>query len=121
MEVDEIKKVRLEKLHHWESRGIKPYGGKFKVTHSIREILDNFQEETEVVIAGRILANRKHGKVYFMDLEDQTGRMQLFLRSNNLEEQFDTIKDLDIGDIIGAKGQLFITKTGQQSLRVMEF
>ncbi|MCK5580499.1 MAG: lysine--tRNA ligase [Candidatus Omnitrophica bacterium] len=121
MEVSEIKNVRIGKLNNLIEKGVIPYGGRFEPSSSIAEVLANFEEEKEVVLAGRIMANRKHGKVVFMDLRDQTDKIQLFIKANNVgEELFDIIKELDIGDIVGVKGVLFKTKTEQESVRVFE-
>ena len=117
--VDDLKASRLVKLEHLRQKGIKPYGQKFPGIEPISKVLAEFQENRQVVVAGRIMANRKHGKVYFLDLMDQTGKMQLFVKADNVStELFELIGDLDIGDIIGVKGELFTTKTGQQSVRV---
>jgi len=116
MELDEIKKIRNDKSKSLVDQGIYPYGEKFEVTNSIAEILENFEEEKEVILAGRLLAVRSHGKVLFADLQDITGKMQLFVKIGIIEAEL--VKALDIGDIIGVTGTLFITKTGQQSLRV---
>jgi lysyl-tRNA synthetase class 2 len=122
MEIDEIKNIRLNKISDLESKGINPYGDRFPQIASVAEVLSQFEEEKSVVLAGRIMANRKHGKVYFMDLQDKTGKIQLFVKANNLSsEEFDTVKDMDIGDIIGVEGKLFVTKTGQQSVRVLKY
>lgn len=121
MEVDEIRRVRLNKLKSLEENGIAPYGLRFDRTHLISEVLENFQEEKEVVIAGRFMANRSHGKVMFADLEDQSGKIQIFIKIQNVTiNGFEVVKALDIGDIIGVKGVLFVTKTGQQSVRVSQ-
>lgn len=117
--VDDLKASRLAKLQHLRQKGIAPYGHKFPNIEATAHVLANFQEGRHVTVAGRIMANRKHGKVYFLDLTDQTGKFQLFVKADNITpELFELIGDLDIGDIIGAKGELFTTKTGQQSLRV---
>ena len=117
--VDDLKASRLVKLQHLRQKGIQPYGRKFPGIEAILHVLANFQEGRQVTVAGRIMANRKHGKVYFLDLMDQTGKLQLFVKADNVTpELFELIGDLDIGDIIGAKGELFITKTGQQSVRI---
>lgn len=122
MEVEEIKQVRIGKLAHLRGKNIKPYGEKFNLTTTVFKALNPFEEGKEVIMAGRIMANRSHGKVLFMDLMDQTGRMQLFVKSDVIgDEKFTLCKDLDIGDIIGVKGTLFTTKTGQQSVRVADF
>ncbi|MCA9408290.1 MAG: lysine--tRNA ligase, partial [Candidatus Omnitrophica bacterium] len=118
MELDEIKKVRIDKLRALVDQGIAPYGGKFVASTNIAEVLTNFTEDREVSLAGRIMAVRSHGKVFFMDLMDQSGRMQLFVKSDVIK--MDIIKALDIGDIIGVKGVLFKTKMGQESVRVAE-
>ncbi|MCK5082001.1 MAG: lysine--tRNA ligase, partial [Candidatus Omnitrophica bacterium] len=121
MEVDEIRQVRLDKLNKLKDHGISPYGMRFDRTSSISDVLENFEEEKEVTIAGRLMANRSHGKVMFADLEDQSGKIQLFIKVQQIViNGFEVVKALDIGDIIGIKGVLFITKTGQQSVRVAE-
>lgn len=121
MEVDEIRRVRLDKLKKLEEHNIAPYGLRFNRTHLISEVLENFKEEKEVVIAGRFMAHRSHGKVMFADIEDQSGKIQLFIKSKEVTTNgFEIVKALDIGDIVGIKGVLFVTKTGQQSVRVSQ-
>jgi len=121
MEVDEIKSVRLAKLKALVSRGVHAYGGKFLRSHQVTEALADFVEEKEVTLAGRIVANRKHGKAGFLDLKDQTGKIQLYIKADNLSpEHFAIVEELDIGDIIGIKGKMFKTKTGQESVKVTE-
>jgi len=74
------------------------------------------------VTAGRIMANRDQGKVHFMDLMDQTGRMQLFVKGDNVgQDAYEMLKCLDLGDIIGVEGETFTTKTGQNSIRVSKY
>lgn len=120
MEVDEIKKVRIEKLNSLRSRGVHPYGQRFERSQSIHAILNPFEENKDVAIAGRILAHRKHGKVVFIDLQDQTGKVQLYIKEDVISSpHFENVKDLDIGDIIGVSGQLFKTHMGQESVRVL--
>ena len=116
MELDEIKRVRLEKLNNLRAEGLDPYAGGFVPSHTIAQALGAFSEMQEVALAGRLIANRSHGKVVFADIQDQTGKMQIFIKA----DAFNIIKDLDIGDIIGVKGALFKTKTGQESVRVAE-
>lgn len=122
MELDEIKRVRIEKLNSLRQRGLTPYGQRFDRTTSVAHALSHFQENQEVVLAGRIMAFRKHGKAIFLDLEDQSGRMQVYIKADTISaEKFELIDQLDIGDIIGVKGQLFKTRTGQESLRAVDF
>lgn len=117
MEVNEIRQVRLDKLKHLTN----PYGGKFEFTGSAAYTLANFEEGKEVSLAGRLISNRGHGKVNFADLQDQSGKIQLFVKLEDPDSQLvKTFNALDIGDIIGVKGTLFTTKTQQQSVRVSE-
>lgn len=119
MEVDEIRRVRLDKLKHLQEHNIPPYGPRFDRTCSIAQVLENFEENKEVAIAGRYISCRSHGKVMFADLEDQSGKIQLFIKIQDVTiNGFEVVKALDIGDIIGVSGVLFVTKTGQQSVRV---
>jgi len=121
MEIDEIKNIRLEKLANLKSKGLNPYGQRFDRTGTIAETLAGFEDNKKVALAGRILANRKHGKVFFLDLQDQTAKIQLYVKMDIIGEAgFDIAKELDIGDIIGVKGELFKTHMGQDSVRVQE-
>ncbi len=118
MEVDEIRNVRIEKLNRLKSMGLNPYGGQFPGSLPIAGLLKDFREGNRVLICGRIMANRKHGKVQFMDLQDQTAKIQLYIKADVAgEETFNAIQELDIGDIIGVEGELFTTHTGQPSVR----
>ncbi len=121
METDEIKQIRIQKLNSLRSMGIDPYGGRVTGVEPVGDVLAGFAEEKPAFTAGRIMAMRDHGKVFFLDLMDQTGRMQLFFKEAILGEQWAVFKLLDIGDIISAEGKLFTTKMGQQSLRVEKF
>ncbi len=118
MEVDEIKKIRMDKRDALKAKGIAPYGGRFDGVEPVAEVLAAFAEEKHALLAGRLMALRDHGKVFFGDLMDRTGRMQLFFKEAVLGEQWAVFKLIDIGDIIGVEGVLFTTKMGQQSLRV---
>ena len=118
MELDEIKRIRMEKRDALKALGQAPYGGRFLGTEAIASVLENFAEEKHALVAGRVMALRDHGKVFFGDLMDRTGRLQLFFKEAVLAEQWAAFKLVDIGDIIGAEGDLFTTKMGQKSLRV---
>ncbi len=119
MELDEIKRVRLAKLDNLKGEGINPYGGRFPLSGSIAETLRHFAEEKEVVLAGRLMASRSHGKVLFADIQDQTDKIQLFVKLDAVNPEVSAVvRNLDIGDIIGVQGTLFRTKTGQESVRV---
>lgn len=122
MEIDEIKQIRIQKLNALREKGLNPYGGRITGLEAIANVLGGFAEEKPAFTAGRVMAMRDHGKVFFADLMDQTGRIQLFFKESVLgAEQWSVFKLLDIGDIICAQGKLFTTKMGQQSLRVETF
>lgn len=121
MEDGEIKEVRLGKAKDLAAAGIAPYGGKFEATHTIRDVLTDFQQEQSVMVAGRVMAKRSHGKVLFADLEDQTGKIQLFIKLEDPEAKLSkAVKALDIGDIIGVGGETFTTRMEQDSIRVKD-
>ena len=122
MEVDESKSVRIKKLDALRAKNVDAYGQRFIRTHTVKEILTDFKEGLQVVTAGRMMARRSQGKVTFADVMDQSGRMQLFIKQDVLgAEAYDMLDSLDIGDIIGVEGETFITKTGQNSIRVTKY
>ena len=121
MEIDEIRQVRLDKLKKLEDHGISAYGSRFEFTANIAQTLNDFVEGKEVALAGRVIANRSHGKIAFLDIQDQTGKIQLFIKIDLIKvNDFEIVTALDLGDIIGIKGTLFHTKTQQQSVRVSD-
>ncbi|MDE2839893.1 MAG: OB-fold nucleic acid binding domain-containing protein, partial [Chloroflexota bacterium] len=115
---------RLRKLEALRAKGIEPYPLRFERTHTAQAALDRFEElstaQETVRLAGRILTIRKMGKAAFAHIEDASGRIQLYLRLNILgEDTYATVVDLyDLGDIIGAEGVLFRTRTGEETLEV---
>ncbi len=123
MELNEIMQQRVEKLEALKKSGIDPYGQKFDKTCSIKELLASFKEDEKVVLAGRLMGKRKHGKVCFADLRDQDARLQLYVRKGDPlnEEEFELFNKLDIGDIVGVEGETFKTHTDEPTLKVMKF
>jgi lysyl-tRNA synthetase class 2 len=121
--MSDILKTRYEKLKLLQDKGIDPFGSRFSISSQIKELIENFIEGKKATIAGRIMAKRKHGKIIFYDLRDATDKIQLYLRAELLgEEKFELLNSaLDIGDIIGVKGELFKTKTGEVTLKVEDF
>ena len=115
-------KVRREKLEALRAEGLDPFvQTKFEVTSSAREIKENFDalEGKTLSLAGRLMSKRGMGKVSFCDLQDNTGRIQLYVRFDAMEEaDFQRFKKNDIGDIVGVKGDVFKTERGEISLRV---
>jgi lysyl-tRNA synthetase class 2 len=115
--------VRMDKMHKLEEKGILPFGHAFQWTHHNKEVHDNVDQMeadgTVVRVAGRVMAIRGHGKTAFLDLLDKTGKIQLYLRKDQLgEENYSVVKLLDIGDIIGVEGTVFKTHMGEPSIRV---
>ena len=119
--LNEMLLIRREKLKKLVEEGKDPHTiENFRGAIHSKEIVDNYDEYEEkiVKVAGRIMTKRGHGKVNFMDLQDSTGRIQLFNRMNDTgEEEYESIKALDIGDIVGVEGEVFTTKSGEISIR----
>ncbi len=87
---------------------------------TFKEVLSNFMENREVSLAGRLIAKREHGKSSFGHLSDYTAKIQIYAQLNSLGKDYQLFKELDIGDIIGVKGKLFKTKTGEPTVFVEE-
>ena len=123
-ELNEMLQMRREKLQKLKDMDKNPYEiTNYDRTHFAKDILDNFDdyEGKYVSIAGRVMGKRGHGKVTFLDILDSTGTIQSFVSKNNLEDVYEEVKLLDIGDIIGVKGEVFKTKMGEISVRCEEF
>ena len=113
---------RKAKLAALRAKGIDPYKNKFSPTETCAQARGNYAEGREVCVAGRVTAHRDMGKSMFIDVRDQTGRLQAYAQKNVLgDEQFDVFRHLDLGDFIGARGTLFTTKTGEISVRLTSF
>ena len=122
METNSLVDQRLAKLAALKSRGIDPFANKFTPSHACAEARAQYVEHLEVSLAGRITAHRDMGKSQFVDVKDQSGRMQLYAHKQTLgDEQFEVFKQLDLGDFIGAKGHMFITKTGEITVKIVSF
>jgi len=120
-ELHELLQIRLDKIRDLRSRGIEPYGGRFERTALAQAIKDEFEsmEGKDVRVAGRIMAKRGHGKAGFANLQDPSGNIQLYFKSDDLgEEQYELYEKCDIGDIVGIWGQVFRTKRGEISVAV---
>lgn len=114
---------RKRKLKAIREMGIVPYPYSFQVTHQSREIRDNFEllekSEIEVAVAGRLTVIRGHGKAAFSDLRDGRGRIQIYVRMDVVGKMgFELWKLLDIGDFIGVFGVVFLTRTGEVTVKV---
>ena len=117
---DQIK-VRREKLAQLQAEGMDPFTiTRFVSTTTAQEIKDHFDEMEgkPVSIAGRLMSKRGMGKVSFCDLQDKTGRIQLYARKDEMDEAaYNRFKKYDIGDIVGVEGEVFRTQRGEMSVR----
>jgi len=128
--LDRITQQRLAKLERLRARGINPYPHRYRRSHTTAQAVallkqqeEGLTETGEVNVAGRIMAIRRMGKSAFADIRDSTGKIQLLFQDIN---QFDAadlelFQDLDIGDIIGVKGNLLRTKTGEPTVQTADF
>ena len=119
-QLDEQHRIRIEKLNDLKANGKNPYEiTKFEFTHKAQQIRDNFEEleEKDVMIAGRITSWRDMGKANFIDIRDDSGRMQVYVRIDDIgEDNFKEFKKWDLGDIVGVSGFVFKTRRGEISV-----
>jgi lysyl-tRNA synthetase class 2 len=115
--------TRRKKLDSLRKGGAWPSLGRFAKSSTIKELVDNFQEQNQLQTAGRITALRSHGKSIFGDVRDLSGKIQFYLKLDAVGgERFELfLNNIDIGDIIGVKGKLFKTRTQEPTIEVQEF
>lgn len=123
--------VRREKLSFLKERGIDPFGQKFDVTAFSKDIKETYAGKTheeleeaaiEVQIAGRIMTKRRKGKVCFMHIQDKEGQIQIYVRKDVIgEEDYEVLIKGDIGDIVGIEGTVFVTNTGELSVKATKY
>ncbi|NLE25671.1 MAG: lysine--tRNA ligase, partial [Clostridiaceae bacterium] len=122
LDLNEILQVRRNKLSELQVTGNDPfYKVKYDVSDRTNAILSDFEgyENKIVSLAGRLMSKRGMGKSSFCDLQDRDGRIQLYVRINDVgEDQYESFKKLDIGDIIGVTGKVFKTRMGEISIHV---
>lgn len=134
MDLNELEKIRLQKIHNLKEQGIEPYPTRANVTHTTAQAIAAFEEseptstpenppQIKVTVAGRIRSARFMGKITFAHIEDGFGRLQLFLRVNDLgEDQMKFFAEmLDLGDFVEATGEVFRTRTGEITVRVESY
>jgi lysyl-tRNA synthetase class 2 len=123
-DLSEILKVRREKLAALRAEGRDPFQQtRFDVSHHAQDIKDHFDEleGTEVTVGGRLMSKRGMGKVSFCDLQDKSGRIQIYARKDEMDEEgYNRFKKYDIGDIVGVRGEVFRTQRGEMSVRAKE-
>ncbi|MFS0836411.1 lysine--tRNA ligase [Paenibacillus sp. 1P03SA] len=130
LELNELLQIRRDKLDELRGLGVDPFGDKYVRTHTAKQILDAYEETpkeeleqqtVEVSIAGRIMQKRAMGKASFAHLQDITGKIQIYVRQDALGDmKYSAFDLLDIGDMVGVKGTVFKTKTGETSIKVKE-
>ena len=120
-DMGELLRIRRDKLKALQDEGRDPFTiTRFDVTHHTQDIKDNFDalEGKPVSVAGRLMSKRGMGKVSFCDLQDKTGRIQLYARKDEMDaDNYDRFKKYDIGDIVGVNGEVFRTQRGEMSVR----
>jgi lysyl-tRNA synthetase class 2 len=124
--LSELIKTRYRKAADFREKGINPYPYRYRRTHTVAEILDDFDrlssEGTHLSLAGRIMLKRKMGKSIFADIHDVSGRIQVYLKIDEVgREAFKIFDKLDLGDIVGLEGKLFVTKTGEKTVMVERY
>ncbi len=121
-ETNSLIEQRKAKLAALRAKGINPFANKFAPAETAASARANYAEGREVALAGRITAHRDMGKSHFIDIKDQTGRIQVYAQKQALgDDQFDIFKHLDLGDFIGACGTMFTTRTGEISVKLSSF
>ena len=123
--------IRREKAEKLREMGLDPYGNRFERTAfnlDIKEKYQNIEHEEfenindEFTVAGRIMFIRKMGKASFFTIQDKTGKMQIYISINDVgEDVYNLFKTADIGDIVGVRGKVMKTKTGEVTLKCIEY
>ena len=129
MQRSELELIRLEKLNQLRALGIDPYpAAAYPVNHTTQEVKVNYSEGKSVVIAGRLMSRRIQGKASFAELQDASGRVQIYFNRDEIcpgedKTQYNEVykKLLDIGDFIGVEGTLFTTQVGEKTVQVKNF
>ncbi len=124
--LERITQQRLDSLSRVRAHGVDPYPHCYHPSHTTQEAIALFEQQgsnsTTISLAGRVMAKRKMGKMTFLDIRDGSGKIQLCFRYNSLgHEKYKFLEEVDIGDIIGAKGKLFRTKAGEITLEASDF
>ena len=130
-DINDLISQRIKKLEELRSIGINPYGNSFRVNDSSGAITDKFgslsaeelaAKQHHCTLAGRIIALRSFGKAAFAHIQDNDGRIQIYIKKDIVsEDAYSVFKKVDIGDFIGIDGILFRTKTGELTIEVEKF
>ncbi len=128
---NEQEQIRREKAEELRSLGIEPFGEKIDITDTSKSLNEKYKNESkedlhekniEVIVSGRIMTNRRKGKVGFFHIQDKYGQLQVYIRQDMVEEtMYEVFKKADIGDIVGIKGFVFRTDMGELSVKATEY
>jgi lysyl-tRNA synthetase class 2 len=121
--IDDLAEQRRQKLRRIRASGTDPYPSRYSRSHTTKEAVKLFKrgEDTSISLAGRIVARRDMGKVAFVDLHDSSGKIQAYFSRKHLGDAYDFLDNCDIGDIVGVKGRVFKTRTGEITVEVSDF
>lgn len=118
----ELIRERRAKRESYLKGGIPPFGGRFLPVEAIGDVLIRFEEGRKVRVAGRLMTRRSHGKSTFCDLKDQREKIQIYAKEETLgPENYERFSHLDLGDIVGIEGSLFVSKMGERTIRIEKF
>ncbi|MFC7394758.1 lysine--tRNA ligase [Scopulibacillus cellulosilyticus] len=131
VELNDLLRSRREKLNTLLENHVNPFGERFERSHTARQIVESYEQFTKeelaekdisVTLAGRIMTKRGKGKAGFAHIQDLTAQIQIYVRKDMVgEEQYELFNSIDIGDIVGVKGDIFKTKVGELSIKVSDF
>jgi len=122
MEINELIDQRRAKLEALKAKGVVLYTSQVPEHLAISKVLSDFQEGKRVSLCGRVMAKRLHGKALFLDLKDATAKIQLYIKTDIVgKDNFEMLNDIDIADIINAKGELFKTHTDEPTVKLEDF
>ncbi|MCU0650940.1 MAG: lysine--tRNA ligase [Candidatus Omnitrophica bacterium] len=122
MELNELIQQRKIKLDNLRSKGIQGYGKPLPGRVDIAAVREAFQEGKKVSVCGRLTAKRGHGKIVFADLRDSTARIQLYIKADNVgADNFALLDNVEVADFLSIAGELFMTHTGEQTVKVEQF
>jgi lysyl-tRNA synthetase, class II len=124
---EDIIEIRHKKLEQLRQKGIQPFGSRFEKTDLISNLKEAFEQgrltaSDKIKVAGRVMSLREHGKSMFFDLKDHTGKMQIYVKKDIAGDELWELRELfDIGDIVGAEGEFFKTRTGELTINASNF
>ena len=121
--LDDITEQRRQKLRTIREQHVDPYPPRYPRSHTAKEAIALFKrgDDTPVSLAGRVTALRVMGKAAFCDLRDSSGKIQAYFSTKILGDKYDFLHNVDIGDIIGVEGRIFVTHTGEVTVQVSDF